>query len=284
MAKKTLTKKQYTILTLLYVFRFLTSKQIQQFLQHKDHRRINSWLKDLTEKKYVEREFTPRFGALTKPALYHISPQGIMMIKDTYPTLPPSYLRRLRDDNNRSKAFRIKCQLIADCYMILFEDYVKEFPSVIEEWLAHGVTLKYNTFHFFTQAFYDELEFPLLAPLKPDMYAIFRTREEVTHTFINVIDAYVPRLMLRYSIQNIFRVVHEEYWEDDTIEGLHIYFLCPNNMVIIYLKKILPSFLERYSCSTPLTFHFATRNQLYKRQREHGKKTIWSTISSDDVF
>ena len=52
---KLITKKQETILTLIFTFRFINSKQIQEFLQHKDHRRINSWLKDLTEKEYVER-------------------------------------------------------------------------------------------------------------------------------------------------------------------------------------------------------------------------------------
>lgn len=55
MAKKLLTKIQQTILTLLFTFRFINSKQIQQFLQHKDHKRINSWLKDLEEKGYIVR-------------------------------------------------------------------------------------------------------------------------------------------------------------------------------------------------------------------------------------
>jgi hypothetical protein len=48
----TITKKQKILLTIVFTFRFINSKQIQQLLNHKDHRRINSWLKDLTEKGY----------------------------------------------------------------------------------------------------------------------------------------------------------------------------------------------------------------------------------------
>jgi len=66
MAKRILTKKQQLILILLYCFRFLNSKQIQEFLRHKDHRRINTWLKDLSEKEYIARDFNPIFGTLTK--------------------------------------------------------------------------------------------------------------------------------------------------------------------------------------------------------------------------
>ncbi len=51
MAKKIVTKKQEEILQLLYIFRFLNSRQVQEFLGHKDHRRINSWLKDLVKKE-----------------------------------------------------------------------------------------------------------------------------------------------------------------------------------------------------------------------------------------
>lgn len=42
-----ITYKQKTILGLLYTHRFLTRIQIQTFLNHKDKKTINLWLKDL---------------------------------------------------------------------------------------------------------------------------------------------------------------------------------------------------------------------------------------------
>ena len=43
--------KQQEIPKLIYKFRFLNRIQIQTLLNHKDKRRINSWLKDLSEKE-----------------------------------------------------------------------------------------------------------------------------------------------------------------------------------------------------------------------------------------
>ena len=47
-----ITPKQQEIPKLIYKFRFLNRIQIQTLLNHKDKRRINSWLKDLSEKEY----------------------------------------------------------------------------------------------------------------------------------------------------------------------------------------------------------------------------------------
>ena len=62
MAKKEITKKEHIVIVLLLIFRFVNSKQIQEFLGHTDHRRINAWLKDLVEKGYIERDFIPIYG------------------------------------------------------------------------------------------------------------------------------------------------------------------------------------------------------------------------------
>src|SRR3989344_4084567 len=126
MPKKIITNKQNSILTLLLTFRFLNSKQLQQFLSHKDHRRINGWLKDLTEKEYIERDFTPIYGILTKPAVFNLSPIGRKYIRDNYQDVSRKYLGKLREDVKRSKAFRTKCQVLADLYLAHFPGKVNE--------------------------------------------------------------------------------------------------------------------------------------------------------------
>ena len=102
MSKKIITNKQNTILTLLLTFRFLNSKQIQQFLNHKDHRRINGWLKDLTDKEYIERDFKPIYGILTKPAVFNLSPTGRKYMRDNHQAVSRNYLGKLREDPKRS--------------------------------------------------------------------------------------------------------------------------------------------------------------------------------------
>ena len=41
------TPKEQEIIKLHYQFRFLNSKQIQKFLNHKNNKTINAWLPDL---------------------------------------------------------------------------------------------------------------------------------------------------------------------------------------------------------------------------------------------
>jgi DNA-binding PadR family transcriptional regulator len=72
-----ITKQQQTILTYLYHYRFLNRTHIQNFLKHKTHNRINTWLKDLNEQGYVDRYYSTTYGENTKPAIYSIGPNGV---------------------------------------------------------------------------------------------------------------------------------------------------------------------------------------------------------------
>lgn len=277
-----ITKKQQTILTILFTFRFINSKQIQQLLNHKDHRRINSWLKDLVEKEYIERDFQPVFGTLTKPAVYFLSVKGRDFIRKTY-FVDDIYLARLREDRKRSKAFRIRCQIVADCFLLLFPDQVTEYIKVIDKWVNQGITLvKSKQIQFVTPAFYEDLHSTLTSLLKPDAYGYLKNTEGITHIFFTILDAYIPKMMLRTKIQHIFTTLDEENWEDETISLLQFYIICPNNVLIIYLKRLLPTLLERYSGNTEICFHLATRNQVYKRKGNPTTKTGWITITSNN--
>lgn len=283
MSKKIITNKQNTILTLLLIFRFLNSKQIQQFLSHKDHRRINGWLKDLSEKEYIERDFKPIYGILTKPAVFNLSPKGRKYVRESNWDVSRKYLEKLREDTKRSKSFRIKCQLVADLYLAHFPHKVDKFIEETKGYLTDGLILEDNKAQFFTPAFYEVLEeFIPLIKLKPDAYIYSKEKGGVTHCVFYVLDAYVPRLMLQYFLKNIFAILNEENWEEENIRALHIYVLCPSNMVIIYLRRLLTSFLEKYYGSKELIFHFATRNQMAKRIKTKSGKTGWIDVSSQD--
>ncbi len=120
MAKKEVTNKQKIILLLIYLFRFLNSKQIQEFLGHKDHRRINAWLKELVTKEYLERDYKVVYGTLTKPAVYNLSAKGRKYIKEGFSYYFPHYLKKIARDNKASKSFKIRCQIIADLYLLWF--------------------------------------------------------------------------------------------------------------------------------------------------------------------
>ena len=288
MSKKIITNKQQIILTLLLTFRFLNSKQIQQLLNHKDHRRINSWLKDMLEKEYLERDFKPIYGILTKPAVYFLTAKGRKHLKDSYAYYLPKYLKKISRDKDVSKGFRIKCQIIGDWYLMLFPPEKSKSIPIVDTLLhvltsgKQAETIPLNTWQFFTPAIYPS--FILLEKIKPDAYVRRKTKEGITRSLLFVLDAYVPRVMLQYFIKKIFATLDEEYWETDDIDALHVYLLCPNNMVIIYLRRLLKSFLERYYGGKELIFHFTTRNQMYRQLKDPEEKIKWRKMSSQDEF
>ena len=73
-----ISNKQKEILNLLYSHRFLTRKQIQSFLNHKDKKTINLWLKDLRNNEYVNWIYNKDdFAEKTKPAIYYLGLNGI---------------------------------------------------------------------------------------------------------------------------------------------------------------------------------------------------------------
>ncbi len=296
MAKKEITNKQKLILLLSYTFRFLNSRQIQEFLGHKDHRRINSWLKDLEEKGYIVREFKPVFGQLTKPAVCFLTAKGRGYIRHSYTYQFPKYLKKISKDKGTSKSFRIRCQIIADWYLTFYQksnnedDKIKSETGIdiidyLETQLKTDVDEKYEKIptkskQFFTSAYYPSLI--LLKEIKPDGYIRRKIPQGIVHGLLFVLDAYIPRFLLRYKIQGIFEKLNEENWEDDTVHSLNIYFLCPNNVVITYFRRLVPSFLQSYYGSKPLNFYFATRNQLYRYKDGKDEKIKWLIFSSTD--
>lgn len=290
--KRIITKKQKVILLLLYIFRFLNSRQIQEFLRHKDHRRINSWLKNLEEKGYIVREFKPIFGTLTKPAVCYLTATGRRYIRNLHHYYFPKYLKKISRDNKSTKSFHIRSQIIADWYLTFYhksevdkEGITKtgiEIVDYIEELLINNIAEKKDKIpkiaQFFTSCYYPS--FVLLKEIKPDGYIRRKIPQGIVHGLLFVLDAYIPRFILRYKVQGIFEKLNEENWEDDSIHCLDIYFICPNNVIITYFRRLVPSFLQSYYGSKAVNFYFATRNQLYRKKDGKDEKIKWVFFSS----
>src|SRR6266496_3334797 len=77
-----ITPKQQAILKLIYKHRFLNRIHIQRLLNHKDKRRIISWLKDLRDKQYVDWHYNAT-GFITKsqPGIYYLGLNGIRYLR-----------------------------------------------------------------------------------------------------------------------------------------------------------------------------------------------------------
>src|SRR5258708_12689766 len=79
-----LTGKYSEITELVYKYRFIDRIQIQKVLNHKGPRRINTWLKELTEAEFLGRIYSNKLLENTKPTIYYLSYKGISYIKNTH--------------------------------------------------------------------------------------------------------------------------------------------------------------------------------------------------------
>lgn len=123
-----ITEKQEEIMSLVYRFRFINRKQLQRYLNHKDPRRINEWLKDLVKKNYLGRIYSHSFLENTKPAIYFLNNNGIIWVRyekgNEYGReegLDIKYLKKFYEDKHASKSFIDHCTTIFDYFVQLVE-------------------------------------------------------------------------------------------------------------------------------------------------------------------
>jgi hypothetical protein len=111
-----ITPKQLEIILLLYKFRFLNTNQVQTLLQHKDNRRIKSWLKDLNDKKIIFRIYSKKIGENTKPAIYCLDSASKKIVQD-HKEINKIFLNRVYKEKTRSKEFIDHSLFIASIYL-----------------------------------------------------------------------------------------------------------------------------------------------------------------------
>src|SRR5687768_9303547 len=115
-----ITKKQNQIILLLYKFRFLTIKQIQKILSHKDAKNIKKWLRDLREKKYITLAQIVNPNDVTKPYIFCLDTKSKLIIKNLE-KINESFLDRLHKEKTLTEDFIYHRLFIVDFYIHFLE-------------------------------------------------------------------------------------------------------------------------------------------------------------------
>ncbi|HEY1074726.1 MAG TPA: replication-relaxation family protein [Patescibacteria group bacterium] len=226
-----ITTKQQAILLLLYKYRFLNRIQIQTFLKHKYHKRINDWLRDLYEKDYVGRIYSTNFGENTKPAIYYIGSNGIRFLK-TQDDCCTEIIQRLYREKSRQESFISRCILIADICLELEAktSNILSYDLLTESNLADTE----SPFHFLT-----EFDFQLCATKYTG-----KSKKKIRF-LLSVFDTTLPRYRMRNRIKKYFEFYASNEWEDATGEAFpNIYVMCPTKALMIYCKRLTKTLLE----------------------------------------
>lgn len=243
----TITKKQSQIIQLLFRFRFLNRSHIQKLLHHKDEARINHWLKDLTQKEYISRNYVPTFPENTKPAIYHLATGGIAYLK-TQKTIQPTELQKLYRENKRSDSFIATSLLLADIYLNL---------NARPEATA--------TFSVFVRSDFVCLkEALLLQSLSPSAYI----RQETAGTakvYLLEILGNIPLEHQRRRLKQYLSFYQSCEWEGATSEPFPtVLIICPSSETLASIKRFARTKLKQID-EPEIKIHLATAENIKAR-------------------
>ncbi|MFA6963876.1 MAG: replication-relaxation family protein [Patescibacteria group bacterium] len=228
MTIQTITTKQEEILTLIYKYKFLNRIQIQSFLEHKDHRRINSWLKDLTEKECIKRIWSNGYVERTRPSIYYLASSSLAYLSKRY-FITPRYFPKIAEEAviGPSEHYILDSLLLADL-SLGFLDKNKEAANtsvITKTELAEP---------------YSEYSFLAEAKIKPEL--LFATRASsksmTKYYLLEVIERYASFILVRNKIKRYFDLYYSNDWEDN-IEGEFptVLFVCHSMYLLIYAKR-----------------------------------------------
>lgn len=259
-----ITPKQQAVLSLLYTHRFLDRIQIQAFMQHKDYKTINMWLKDLLAKGYVGRIYTDDFVGRTKPAIYYLALNGVRHLR-TLDHYPDEEIRKRYRDPSRSQTFIDHSLLIASCCLDIERGRTKTrgYQHVVEaEYRLADCHYRYILDQdlirpdlCFRHFDYDENKQPIG---RPERY------------LLEIIDISLPHYRVRKKLSNYLKYVADWVWDDepDVTTPPTILLVYPRLADLISAKRRVRKYIGNiYDDEHPkVLFMFTTTNSL----KEHG--------------
>jgi hypothetical protein len=219
-----ITPKQLEILLLLYRFRFLNRLQLQTLLKHKDTKRINAWLKDLTDRKIIGRHYSTKLKENTKPAIYYLMTKSKQLLLDQPGIDNKLLLKRIYREKTRSVRLINHCLQLADFYLDLLKTATNE------------------KLHFFTKS---DLSTHYYLPYnRPDAY-IAREGKTTKRYFLEIIDEGTPRFMIRKMIERYIEYYDANTWQERTGHPFpSILILCPNDQIKSFMHRYLSQVME----------------------------------------
>ncbi len=222
--KDKVTNKQLEILILLYRFRFLNRIQIQALLNHKDYKRINVWLKDLTNKNIIGRHYVNKIRENNKPAIYYLATKSKEILKDNS-KVNEKLLKRVYREKTRSQRF-------IDHHIYLADFYLNLLKTIIDEKL-----------HFFTKT---DLSTHYYLPYKrPDAYIAREKGKNIKRYFLEIIDEKTPRFILRSLVDKYIDYYFTDKWQEKTSHPFpSILIACQSEDIKEYLEKYINQVLE----------------------------------------
>lgn len=235
------TNKQKGIINLIYKHRYLNRIQIQTLLNHKNKKNINTWLKDLTHKQYLNRIYSNTIGNNTKPAIYYAGINAIRYYK-TKEGFSAAYLKNLYRDNERSQNFIDEQILLADICLDLLS--INNKGEIHYEFVTAADVTSNHKYMF-------------MEDLSPQLIFTKKTRTEFLQYILVLLDDSLPKYMIKKKLKNYIEFFFTNEWEENTEKPFPtILFACQTKALLIFAKKTTKFLLEEYQNPNELMLWF----------------------------
>jgi hypothetical protein len=227
MTNQRITTKQEEILTLIYKYKFLNRIQIQSFLKHKDHRRINSWLKDLTENEYLKRIWSNGYVERTRPSIYYLALNSLDFLSKQYFITPKYFSNIAAEAGSGSSGHIADALLLADLSVSFLNKNNKAVNSsvITKTELAEP---------------YSEYCFLIEAKIKPELIFTRKASNKgmTKYYLLEVTERYASFILVRNKIKRYFDLNYSNDWEDNTgAEFPTVLWVCHSMYLLIYAKR-----------------------------------------------
>ena len=222
-----ITKKQYDIINYLYRFRFLNRHQLTTLMQHKDPRRLNAWLSDLTKRKIIGRQYERTIIKGNQPAIYFLASRSNQLIIN-YTGTEQSFLTRVYNEKARSQKFIEHSLYIANMYL----------------WLKEKAESQKEKLSFFTKVDLEAHKY-LIHPL-PDAYiALSEARNTIKRYFVEVVDPDYPRFAIRKRMERYIEYFKEKKFQESTDHPFpSVLIISPRETTKLYIIKYIGGLKE----------------------------------------
>jgi hypothetical protein len=235
------TKQQRTILTLIYRFRFVSTKHVQQALGIKYISNVQPRLDLLVKRNFIGRNYDGSLRLAGLPASYYLLPEGMDALKQFDRDVNKAVLHNIYKDKSAQDRFIRHCLMVAD--------------------VSHELTRLYgDDVEFFTASEVKEYKyFP--EPL-PDAYVVVddtaRSEDDPLHFFVEVCEDSVMPFVHQKRVQEYIEFAEANEWQTETDTKLpHVLLICESDSLRRKLTRVTDKALEN-SFQDDIAFRLVT--------------------------
>ena len=277
-----ITEKQKEIVSLVFKFRFINRKQIQKILGHKDSHRINAWLKDLVEKKFLGRIYSHKLFENTKPAIYYLQNNGVLWAKynelgegEHFDDCASKGIKKYYADKTAS-------QIFIDHSVAMCNLYLQFKEQEGDKWDYQCQTKSDLSTQFLRDGDYNERR-----PYFPDMFIEKLTKDldHSTTVFVDLFPPHIPKYALEYKVRQYIEMCDAKEWKH-FIGGIDnrvpdFLFILPSQGKLNRLAKYIQETLDESYDVEDVRFMLTT----YKKAMEQGvaDNKIWKVLKDESM-